>query len=123
MKYLASPVAMTLLASTALADPNPLRNAYFGETHVHTAFSLDAYIGGTRLMPSDSYRFAKGQPVVVNGRLKQLARPLDFAAISDHAEYLGEMYSTIYPDAPGYSQDDLEALRTLESLRDKQSWF
>ncbi len=117
------PALFALLATTALAEPNPLRNAYFGETHMHTALSLDAYIGGTRLMPSDSLRFAKGAPVVVNGRHKQLSRPLDFAAVSDHVEYLGEMYSTIFPDAPGYLQDDLQKLRSLQSLEEKQQWF
>ncbi len=123
MKYATATLLFGLLSGTALADSNPLRNAYFGETHSHTALSLDAYIGGARLMPSDSLRFAKGEPVLVNGRHKQLSRPLDFAAITDHAEYLGEMYSAIFPDAPGYAQEDLQTLRTLESLKDKQEWF
>ncbi len=120
---LTASVCACAFGQAAQADPNPLRNAYFGETHMHTALSLDAYIGGARLMPSDSYRFAKGAPVNVNGRHKQLDRPLDFAAVSDHAEYLGEMYSTMFPDAPGFQQADLQTLRTLESLEDKQSWF
>ena len=47
--------------------PNPERNAYFGETHVHTSYSLDAYIGGARLTPSDAYRFAKGETVIMEG--------------------------------------------------------
>lgn len=123
MKRTSTALILGLLAGTAHADPNPMKNAYFGETHMHTALSLDAYIGGARLMPSDSLRFAKGAPVLVNGRHKQLDRPLDFAAVSDHVEYLGEMYSTIFPDAPGYDQDDLKQLRTLESLEDKQNWF
>ena len=46
---------VTLSAHAELAE-NPLRDAYFGETHVHTAYSLDAYLGGTRLTPSDAYR-------------------------------------------------------------------
>ncbi len=116
-------LAVVALSGVAVAEPNPLRNAYFGETHMHTALSLDAYIGGTRLMPSDSYRFAKGASVVVNGRHKQLDRPLDFAAVTDHAEYLGEMVSTMYPDAPGHRQETLEALRNLQSLKEKQQWF
>ncbi len=107
----------------AAEQPNSLRNAYFGETHMHTALSLDAYIGGNRLMPSDSLRFAKGEPVLVNGQHKQLDRPLDFAAVSDHAEYIGEMYSTIYPEAKGFGQDILNKLRNLESLEEKQQWF
>jgi hypothetical protein len=119
--YLAT--ALTSIATLAQAQSAPQRNAYFGETHMHTALSLDAFIGGARLLPSDSLRFAKGAPVVINGQLKQLDRPLDFVAVSDHCEYLGEMYSTIYPNAPGHKQDDLEKLRNLESLKDKQDWF
>ncbi len=79
------------------ADLNPLRNAYFGDTHVHTAMSLDASLQGTRLRPADAYRFARGeklgiQPYDADGqamRTLQLARPLDFVALSDHAEFLG----------------------------------
>lgn len=123
MKTLFLTTSLVAMSVAADAEPNPLKNAYFGETHMHTALSLDAYIGGTRLMPSDSLRFAKGDPVVINGRHKQLSRPLDFAAVSDHVEYLGEMYSTIFPDAPGYAQDDLQQLRSLQTLKDKQEWF
>ena len=113
----------TAMTASAQDTANPLRNAYFGETHVHTALSLDAYIGGARLMPSDSLRFAKGEPVIVNGVHKQLSRPLDFTTITDHVEYLGEMYSTIFPDAPGHMQVDLQELRSLETMQDKQQWF
>lgn len=123
MKSILIPAAFLTFAATALTAEEVTRNAYFGETHMHTALSLDAFIGGARLMPSDSLRFAKGGPVIVNGRHKQLSRPLDFAAVSDHVEYLGEMYSAIFPDAPGYAQDDLQQLRTLETLEDKQQWF
>ncbi|WP_200833229.1 DUF3604 domain-containing protein [Ruegeria sp. AU67] len=123
MKTLIIATSILALSTMASAEPNPMRNAYFGETHMHTALSLDAYIGGARLMPSDSLRFAKGKSVLVNGRHKQLSRPLDFAAVSDHVEYLGEMYSTIFPEAPGYEQEDLQQLRSLETLKDKQDWF
>ncbi|AXI46626.1 hypothetical protein C1J03_11710 [Sulfitobacter sp. SK012] len=119
----ASALVAATFAAHAQEGSNPLRNAYFGETHMHTALSLDAYIGGARLMPSDSLRFAKGESVLVNGQHKQLRRPLDFAAVTDHVEYLGEMYSTIFPDAPGHQQDDLIKLRGLQSLEEKQQWF
>jgi hypothetical protein len=115
--------AALAIATGALAEPNPLHNAYFGETHMHTALSLDAYIGGTRLLPSDSYRFAKGEPMVVNGRIKQLDRPLDFAAVTDHAEYLGEMVTTMFPDAPGHLDETIVELRNLQSMKEKQEWF
>ena len=113
-----------LLASGAVAEPNPLRDAYFGETHMHTAFSLDAYIGGARLMPADAYSFAKGNPVTMpDGTVMQHKRPLDFAAVSDHAEYIGEMYSTMFEDAPGYDNADLEELRTMTDIEQRQQWF
>ena len=76
---------------------NPLRNAYFGELHLHTQYSMDAY--ATLLKPRDSYCFATGYPVAVppydaagNSLVPPLKidRPLDFAAVTDHAEWLGE---------------------------------
>lgn len=102
---------------------NPLREAYFGETHMHTAYSLDAYIGGTRLTPDDAYRFAKGETVIVDGKKHSRKRPLDFVAVTDHAEYLGEMYSTLVEGAPGHDQDRLKQLRNLQTLEEKQQWF
>ena len=57
---------------------NALRDAYFGETHVHTAYSLDAYIGGTRLDHDGAYRYARGETVTVNGVQITRKRPLDF---------------------------------------------
>ena len=102
---------------------NSLRTAYFGETHMHTAYSLDAYIGGARLTPSEAYRFAKGEAVTVDGKTHQRQRPLDFVAVSDHAEYIGEMYSTMVEGAPGHDQELLEDLRNLQTLEEKQAWF
>ena len=65
-------------------------NVYWGDTHVHTALSGDAYAMGTRLTPDDAYRFAKGETVRANGGEEvRLRRPLDFLMVSDHAENLG----------------------------------
>ena len=119
-------VLMTVLlfaTNKAAADPNPLRDAYFGEQHMHTAYSLDAYIGGTRLQPSDAYRFAKGEEVQVLGQRYRISKPLDFAAVTDHAEYLGEMYTTFFDDAPGHDQELVQQLIGLTDLKDKQEWF
>ena len=102
---------------------NPFKNAYFGETHVHTAYSLDAYIGGARLMPDDAYRFAKGEEVEVSGQRFRLRRPLDWAAVTDHSEYIGEMYSTMTPGAPGHDQESLATLRNLKTLEEREKWF
>lgn len=114
-----------LLASTAAmqAQQDPMRNAYFGETHMHTMFSLDAYIGDNRQTPDMAYRFAKGEAFDIHGVNKQLARPLDFAAVTDHSEYIGEMYSTTQPGAPGHDNPKLDQLRNLQSDDEKRQWF
>jgi hypothetical protein len=109
--------------TAARPAPSPLKNAYFGEQHVHTAYSLDAYIGGARLTPDGAYRFAKGEEVEVSGQKYRLRRPLDWAAVTDHAEYLGEMYSTMTPGAPGHDQESLQTLRGLQSLEDREKWY
>ncbi len=73
--------------------PNPLKNLYFGEQHLHTVNSPDAFAMGTRNTPDDAYRFCKGEAVekVITGEKVQKATPYDWCAITDHAEYLGIM--------------------------------
>jgi hypothetical protein len=101
-------------------DFNPTtRNAYFGDTHVHTAASLDANLQGTRLRASDAYRFARGeelgiQPYDADGvalRTLQLGRPLDFVALSDHAEFLGTIYACEHESDPGYDSELCQQFR------------
>ncbi|MDW4500057.1 DUF3604 domain-containing protein [Sulfitobacter sp. D35] len=63
---------------------------YFGDTHVHTGLSPDAGGSGTRLMPRDAYRFARGEQVTSNtGQPVKLARPFDFYMITDHSDAMG----------------------------------
>lgn len=63
---------------------------YFGDTHLHTAYSTDAGMVGANLGPEEAYRFARGEEVKSNSGLPaKLQRPLDFLVISDHAENLG----------------------------------
>jgi hypothetical protein len=87
------------------AAPPQARRAFFGELHLHTAMSLDAWAFGTRLMPDAAYRFARGQTVMVPAEQVAIeqglhttkdvaarrAWPLDFAAVTDHSEFLGAM--------------------------------
>ncbi len=71
---------------------NPLRDAYFGDTHIHTILSFDAYLMGTRNTPDQAYEFAKGAAIPhASGFQMQMKKPLDFLAVSDHAFYLGMM--------------------------------
>ena len=83
------------------ADFNETRNAYFGDLHVHTSWSFDAFIFNVRTSPDDAYNFAKGQPIPhVGGRPIQMKRPLDFMAVTDHAEYMGIMMQMKDPENP-----------------------
>ena len=66
------------------------RKPLFGETHIHTVWSFDAYLFNTRATPDDAYDFAKGKPLKHPlGQIYQLSRPLDFMAVTDHGFYLG----------------------------------
>lgn len=80
------------------------RNVYFGDTHIHTALSLDAYLVGTRSTPDDAYEFAQGKAIThPSGFTMQLSVPLDFIAVSDHADFLGMMRALNdgqFPDHP-----------------------
>lgn len=65
---------------------------FWGDTHLHTAISLDAGAVGCRLGPEQAYRFARGEEVIASGgQPAQLSRPLDFLVVSDHAEAFGSM--------------------------------
>ncbi|MEO1217428.1 MAG: DUF3604 domain-containing protein [Bacteroidota bacterium] len=77
-------------------ESKPEKNAYFGDLHLHTAYSFDAYVRDFRqVLPEDSYRFARGDTVLLPGGEKVwLDRPLDFLAVTDHAEYIGVLQKT-----------------------------
>jgi hypothetical protein len=66
------------------------QRVFWGDTHVHTAFSTDAGMIGNRLGPEEAYRFARGELVVSSSGVRaRLQRPLDFLVVADHAENLG----------------------------------
>jgi hypothetical protein len=62
----------------------------FGDTHLHTAYSMDAGAFGARLTPRDAYRFARGEEIASNsGQPVKLSRPLDFLVVADHSDGMG----------------------------------
>lgn len=68
---------------------NPNKSLYWGDTHLHTTNSPDAFSFGARLTPEDAFRFARGEKIMSEGLEMQLDRPLDFLVVADHAEGLG----------------------------------
>ncbi|MHA4846443.1 DUF3604 domain-containing protein [Flavitalea antarctica] len=93
----------TAQAKSTLAEvvppPNPDRNCYFGDLHLHTSYSADAFLMGGKGIPEDSYRYAMGDTVSYLGHTQQRKAPLDFLAVTDHSEYLGIM--SLIPDPDG----------------------
>jgi hypothetical protein len=68
------------------------KHAYIGDLHVHTSWSMDAYVLGTRIGPAEAHEFARGQEVTLaDGEKQSLRLPLDFVAVTDHAYSLGMM--------------------------------
>ncbi len=101
------------------ADFQPQRRVLWGDLHVHTALSLDANPLGTRLRPADAYRYARGEEVGIQPydeageplRTLRLERPLDFAAVTDHAEFLGAVTVCSTPGMPGYDHAECKQFR------------
>ncbi|MCG8313852.1 MAG: DUF3604 domain-containing protein [Pseudomonadales bacterium] len=98
---------------------NPYRSPFIGDLHVHTERSLDAGIQDTRTSPAQAYQFAKGEPLGVQPwtaegdslRTVQLDRPLDFAMVSDHAEFFGETDVCRDPTSDGFNSAECTSFR------------
>ena len=103
-------VATLVAAITAGAA----EHVYFGDLHLHTRYSNDAWSGAETRTPDDSYRFAKGEPLEhVGGTEIRLNTPLDFLGVSDHAEMLGAFHSLA---EPGHPDADSEVARQVASM-------
>jgi hypothetical protein len=92
-------------ASPAASDrpaANPERNAYFGDVHVHTGWSFDAFTNGSRATPTDAYAWAQGQEITnsgMGGKI-QIQTPLDFYMVAEHAEFMGVFNQMSNPESP-----------------------
>ena len=83
-------------------EPNPERNVYYGEQHVHTAWSFDAYaFGDTIAGPEEFYQYSLGKPTIHPGGYEvRITKPLDWAAVTEHAEHMGIIQEASDPDSP-----------------------
>jgi Protein of unknown function (DUF3604) len=103
----------------ACRDRNPLRNAFFGDFHVHTAYSADGWKFGVRATPRDAYRYAFGEQVFLypnddDGkptRPTRIDRPLDFMAVTDHSEFFAESLMCTNEQYSQYNSEFCERFR------------
>jgi hypothetical protein len=89
-------------AEPARPPANPERNAYFGDVHVHTGWSFDAFTNGSRTTPTDAYAWAQGREITnsgVGGKI-QIRTPLDFYMVAEHAEFMGVFNQMSNPESP-----------------------
>ncbi|MEM7016979.1 MAG: DUF3604 domain-containing protein [Pseudomonadota bacterium] len=104
----------------------PQRKAFFGDMHVHTSWSTDAYSGGNRVGPRVAYQFARGEAVELPSGVKtQLATPLDFVALTDHAEGFDAIAACTYEEHPQYESEMCQNMRAPQqsqsASRDRQA--
>lgn len=117
-----NPVLVLPDERAACADRDPLRRPLFGDLHVHTALSFDAAAYDVRTRPRDAYAFARGEeiglpPYDAEGRptrTLRLSRPLDFAAVTDHSEFLAETSICSDPSSPGWGSRTCETWRAAD---------
>lgn len=113
MNFKSALITLGLAAALpAIAEPNPERNAYFGETHIHTSWSVDAWVMGNRITgPADAYKYAKGETIKhPMGFDIKIDTPLDFMGVTDHSEYVGV---TKQANTPGSYVSTLPAAQPL----------
>ena len=137
MKISRSLLAVVLCGATSVAsaarcpDYSALKNAYFGDMHNHTSYSLDAYNFGTRTDPAQSYAFATGAAVDIglgyDPDTNEVPGPLgvtigvsggrlDFGAVTDHSEWLATDYGcTADPASPFYDSHYCTVLRSAKN--------
>ncbi|MDG2303504.1 MAG: DUF3604 domain-containing protein [Candidatus Binatia bacterium] len=117
-KGLLTILLLFVLSSSATAveqcsENQPERQVFWGDLHVHTAVSMDANMFGTRVRPDEAYKFAKGGAIQLDPRMPEvkLERPLDFAAVTDHASNFGSVHLCTTPTSEVYDSEQCKAYR------------
>jgi hypothetical protein len=103
----------------ACLDRDPRRQAFFGELHVHSTLSMDAWLADVRNGPDETYRFGKGEEVLLppldaegrGTRPARLERALDFVALTDHADFQGEVALCTRPGSAVYETEACRVFR------------
>ena len=106
----------------AAGGKNPLNNVYFGEQHLHTTTSVDAYIqGNTKNTIEDAFNYNKGKPVkkYLTGEILKRRTPYDWTAVTDHAEYMGVL-GTLGDANSSLNKDDPVVKQLLSGKKDEQ---
>ena len=121
---LAAATSLCLCAAAAQAQQaapakdipaNPMKNAYFGELHVHTSYSLDSYVWGNSNDPVAAYKFARGgESTLADGQKVKLNTPLDFVSVTDHAETLGDVELCLDPKSEVYPSPACQKIRARD---------
>ena len=120
----ASPVEPPPTVAEPVVEKNPLRSAFFGDLHIHTRYSFDAYLMGTRATPDDAYRFGKGEMIShASGFEMQMKKPLDFLAVTDHAFYLGAVREAAEGNGPLSELEIGSIARNIETPADSRAAF
>lgn len=98
----AAEAAASAAAAADRPAANPERNAYFGDVHVHTSWSFDAFTNGSRTTPTDAYAWAQGKEITNSGfgGKIQTQTPLDFYMVAEHAEFMGVFNQMGDPASP-----------------------
>ncbi len=102
--HMAAAFTLGVCASVAVSGQENAEKiqAYFGAVHVHTNYSFDAFTNGTLATPADAYKWAQGKAIAGGGGGPdiKIKKPLDFYAVSDHAEFMGVFKEMANPDSP-----------------------